>query len=320
MTGANRLSGPLAASHPAAPGMVTVRRRRLQEVMGRDWALGYLLLLPAIAVLVGLIAYPFLYSIFLSLQNKPIAEPGTFVGFKNYLTLWRSSVFLLVIRNTLIVMIVGVGLKFLAGLMLALILHERIRFRELWRALLFVPWTIPIVVSGFSWRWILDDMNGVLNMLLNQLGIIDHYITWLGDPQLAIWMVVAAVLWEGTPFYTMNFLAGLAAIPGELYEAARIDGASAVQCFFHITLPGLSNVIIITTLLSAIWTATELQWVFVLTKGGPGHASETFPMMAYLQAIGAKALGMGAAVALSFFPLFLIIIFFLTRRLLQSEE
>jgi multiple sugar transport system permease protein len=311
VTGGNRLSGPLAISHPAPPGTVAVCARKLQGVMGRDWALGYLLLLPAIAVLVGLIAYPFLYSIYLSLQNKPIGEPGTFVGFKNFLTLWRSSVFYLVIRNTLIVMIVGVGLKFLAGLMLALILNERIKFRELWRALLFVPWTIPIVVSGFSWRWILDDMNGVLNMLLNQLGIIDFYVNW---------MIVAAVVWEGTPFYTMNFLAGLAAIPGELYEAARIDGASSVQCFFHITLPGLSNVIIITTLLSAIWTATELQWVFVLTKGGPGHASETFPMMAYSQAIGAKALGMGAAVALSFFPLFLVIIFFLTRRMLRSQE
>jgi len=288
VTDGNRGSIPLAAGQPATPGAVASRPHQLQKVLGRDWVLGYLLLLPAIAVLVGLIAYPFLYSIYLSLQNKPIGEPGTFIGFKNFLTLWRSSVFYLVIRNTLIVMIVGVGLKFLAGLMLALILNERIKYRELWRALLFFPWTIPIVVSGFSWRWILDDMNGILNMLLYQLGIIDHYITWLGDPRLAIWMIVAAVLWEGTPFYTMNFLAGLAAIPGELYEAARIDGASPIQCFFHVTLPGLINIIIITTLLSAIWTATELQWVFVLTKGGPGHASETFPMMAYSQAIGAK--------------------------------
>jgi multiple sugar transport system permease protein len=313
-------SGPLAARQPAARDIVAPHHRRLQDVMGRDWVLGYLLLLPALAVLLGLIAYPFLYAIYLSLQNKPIGAPGTFVGFENFLTLWRSPIFYQVIRNTLIVMIVGVGLKFLAGLMLAIILNERIKFRELWRALLFFPWTIPIVVSGFSWRWILDDLNGVLNLVLGHLGVIDSYIVWLGDPKLAIWMVVAAVLWEGTPFYTMNFLAGLAAIPDELYEAARIDGANAIRCFFHITLPGLSNVIIITTLLSAIWTATELQWVFVLTRGGPGHATETFPMMAYSQAIGAKALGMGAAVALSFFPLFVVLIFFLTRRMLQSQE
>jgi multiple sugar transport system permease protein len=130
--------------------------------MGRDWILGYLLLLPAIAVLVGLIAYPFLYAIYLSVQNKPIGAPGTFVGFQNFLILWSSPTFYQVIRNTLIVMVVGVGLKFLAGLMLALILNEGIKYRELWRALLFFPWTIPIVVSGFSWRWILDDMNGVL--------------------------------------------------------------------------------------------------------------------------------------------------------------
>jgi multiple sugar transport system permease protein len=300
--------------------MIAVSRGRMRDVMGRDWILGYLLLLPAIAVLVGLIAYPFLYAIYLSVQNKPIGAPGTFVGFQNFLTLWRSPTFYQVIRNTLIVMIAGVGLKFLAGLMLALILNERIKYRELWRALLFFPWTIPIVVSGFSWRWILDDMNGVLNMVLGQLGIIERYVVWLGDPKLAIWMIVAAVLWEGTPFYTMNFLAGLAVIPAELYEAAKIDGASAIQCFFHITLPGLSNIIIITTLLSAIWTATELQWVFVLTKCSSGHATETFPMMAYSQAIGAKALGMGAAVALSFFPLFLVLIFFLTRRMLQTQE
>jgi multiple sugar transport system permease protein len=300
--------------------MLAVPRHRLRDVMGRDWILGYLLLLPAIVVLVGLIAYPFLYAIYLSLQNKPIGAPGTFVGFQNFLMLWGSPTFYQVIRNTLIVMIVGVGLKFLAGLMLALILNERIKYREFWRALLFFPWTIPIVVSGFSWRWILDDMNGVLNLVLGNLGIIESYIVWLGNPKLAIWMIVAAVVWEGTPFYTMNFLAGLAVIPAELYEAAKIDGANAIQSFFHVTLPSLSNVIIITTLLSAIWTATELQWVFVLTKGGPGHASETFPMMAYSQAIGAKALGMGAAVALSFFPLFLVLIFFLTRRMLQTQE
>jgi multiple sugar transport system permease protein len=309
-----------AAHESAAPTMVVQPRRRLQNVMGRDWVLGYLLLLPAIAVLAGLIAYPFLYAIYLSLQNKPIGAPGTFVGFENFVRLWRSPIFYQVIRNTLIVMVAGVGLKFLAGLMLALILNERIKFRELWRALLFFPWTIPIVVAGFSWRWILDDLNGVLNLVLGRLGVIDSYIVWLGDPKLAIWMVVAAVLWGGTPFYTMNFLAGLAAIPNELYEAAKIDGANAIRSFFHITLPGLSDVIIITTLLSAIWTATELQWVFVLTKGGPGHATETFPMMAYSQAIGAKALGMGAAVALSFLPLFLVLIFFLTRRMLQSQE
>ena len=124
-------------------------QRRLRDVLGRDWILGYLLLLPAIAVLLGLIAYPFLYAIYLSLHNKPIGAPGTFVGVQNFVTLWRSPTFYRVIRNTLIVMVVGVGLKFLAGLMLALILNERIKYRELWRALLFFPWTIPIVVSGF---------------------------------------------------------------------------------------------------------------------------------------------------------------------------
>ena len=120
----------LAARRPVRAGDDRVSRRRLRDVMGRDWILGYLLLLPAIAVLVGLIAYPFLYAIYLSLQNKPIGAPGTFVGFQNFLTLWRSPTFYQVIRNTLIVMVVGVGLKFLAGLMLALILNERIKYRE----------------------------------------------------------------------------------------------------------------------------------------------------------------------------------------------
>ena len=320
MRSSDHLSDSLVERPSAPPRIPIIRQRSLKGVLGRDWALGYMLLAPCLIVLIGLIAYPFFYAILLSLQSKQIGSPATFVGFQNFIVLWHNPVFYSTIRNTAIVTVVGVGAKFVVGLSIALVLNERIKLREFWRALLFFPWTIPIVVSAFSWRWILDDMNGVANLILANFGFVQEYILWLGDAHIAIWVIVAAVLWEGTPFYTMNFLAGLAAIPSDLYEAAKIDGAGTIQSFIHITVPSLMNVFIITTLLSMIWTANELQWVFILTKGGPGHATETFPMMAFSQAIGAKELGMGAAVALSFFPLFLVIIFFLTGRMLRTEE
>jgi ABC-type sugar transport system permease subunit len=128
------------------------------------------------------------------------------------------------------------------------------------------------------------------------------------------------VVWAGTPFYTMTFLAGLQAIPRELYEAAEIDGASVVQQFFFVTIPRLRTIFLTTVMLSTIWTATNLQFVYILTKGGPAGRTEIFPHMSYTQALGAFRLGMGAAISLVFFPLLVLLIIFLTRRMLRTTD
>lgn len=284
---------------PRGPG----RLWNLKSWLGRDYALAYLMIAPSVLVLLGLIAYPFLRAMLLALQSQPIGGEGRFVGLQNYATLINDPIWWLSFRNTLVYAFFGVGLKTVVGLALALMLHQKMKGRTVLRALLFVPWSVPIVVDAFVWRWIYNDLNGILNFVLYKLGVIQEYVLWTGDPRIVLGAIIAVVVWQGTPFYMMNFLAGLQSIADELYEAADIDGASALQRFRHVTLPGLQSVLIVVTLLSTIWTSNELQFVYILSSGGPAHMSEILPTLAFFTSIPGRELGMGAAVALSFFPL-----------------
>ncbi len=296
-----------------------------RNVMGRDWQLGYLLTLPVVLIILGLIAYPLGYSVWLSLNDVKIGGQGTFVGLGNYHKLLFdtsariNSLFLNSIWVSLFYTAGALLGKLILGMITALILHANIKGRNLWRALLFLPWSIPAVVSAWSWKLMYNDVNGVINTSLLRLGLIDAPILFLADINIALWSVVAAVIWQGTPFWTMTFLAGMQAIPGEIYEAAEIDGASTSQSFWFITLPNLTNVMVVTLMLSGIWTANSVQYIYILTNGGPANATETFPLLALSQGIRAYDLGMGAAIPLVFFPVFAIMIFFLTKRMLRGE-
>jgi ABC-type sugar transport system permease subunit len=255
-----------------------------------------------------------------SLQSRPIGREGRFVGLENFQALLADPLFYRMVLITLQYTITAVALKFLMGLVSALVLRDAVRGRNVFRALLLLPWAAPVVVGAFTWRWILDDMNGVLSLLLWKLGVISQPIAWLADPKLALWSVIAVVVWQGTPFYTLNFLAGMASIDSSLYEAAAVDGASRVQRFLHVTLPGLQPVIVVTVLLSSIWTSNNLQFVFILTQGGPLTSTMTLQMQAYLTAMHIGQLGEGAAVALSLVPFLTPLIVLLTLRLLREEE
>ena len=222
--------------------------------------------------------------------------------------------------NSVVYTVVAVAIKFVFGLTMALILDQERRFNNIFRTLLFVPWAIPIVIVSLNWRWIFDDLSGFLNNFLITFHITKNIISWLSDPNLAMGCVIAVVVWAGTPFYTMTFLAGLQAIPKELYEAAEIDGASIVQQFFFVTIPRLRTIFLTTVMLSTIWTATNLQFVYILTKGGPAGRTEIFPHLSYTMALGAFRLGMGAAVSLVFFPVLVLLIIFLTRRMLRPTD
>ena len=293
----------------------------LRRSANRDWQLAYLLILPAVVVIVGLIAYPFLYSIWMSLQIIHIGGVGRFAGLRNYGNLlfgsdsarfWNSVV--VTVEYT-----VGAELgKFVIGVVTALILHHSLKARGLFRTLIFVPWAVPAVVSAYTWRWMFDDRLGLWNTLLLDVGAIHTPILWLSNINLALWSVVAATIWQGTPFWTMCYLAGLQAIPSEIYEAAHVDGASARQSFWHITMPSLVPVIIVTFMLSSIWTSNGLQNVYILTNGGPVNATETFPLLAYTVGMRDYNLGLAAAIPLLFFPLFAVMIHFLSGHLLAQ--
>ncbi len=308
------------ADERVVPAPVVRARRRRSLPRGQEARLAYALLLPALLVILGLVAYPFVSAIYLSLQNKPVGAPGRFVGLANYAELFRDEVFFQTLRNTIVYTAVGVSLKFVLGLTMALILDQERRFNNIFRTLLFVPWAVPVVIAALNWRWIYDDLSGFLNNFLITIGLTRDIISWLADPHLAMGCVIAVVVWQGTPFYTMTFLAGLQAIPHELYEAAEIDGASVVRQFVHITVPRLRTIFLTTVMLSTIWTATNLQFVLILTRGGPANRTEIFPHLAYVTALGARRLGMGAAVSLAFFPLLVILIILLTRRMLRQTD
>ncbi|HEV8672646.1 MAG TPA: sugar ABC transporter permease [Methylomirabilota bacterium] len=295
-------------------------RPRTSLTLRREARLAYAILAPALLVILGLVAYPFFAAVYLSLQNKMVGAPGRFIGLDNYAELFRDEVFLRTTYNTVVYTTVGVGLKFVLGLIMALVLDQERRFNHLFRTLLFIPWAVPVVIVALNWRWIYDDLSGFLNNFLITVGITKDIISWLSDPHLAMGCVIAVVVWAGTPFYAMTFLAGLQAIPRELYEAAEIDGASIVQQFAYITVPRLKTIFLTTVMLSTIWTATNLQFVFILTRGGPASRTEIFPHLAYVTALGARRLGMGAAVSLAFFPLLVILIILLTRRMLRQTD
>jgi multiple sugar transport system permease protein len=296
------------------------RRERVRRALGHDRTLGYLFLLPAILVIVGLVAFPFGSAIVMTFQAKTAGAPGRFIGLDNYRELFSSEQFLRTVWNTVVYTTVGVGTKFLAGLTMALVLNQERFCNNLFRAFLLVPWAIPTVMSALNWRWIFDDASGLINNVLVRLNLVDEAISWLSNPHLAMLSVIVVVVWQGTPFFTMSFLAGLQAIPKELYEAAEIDGASVIQQFTNITLPRLHPVFITATMLSAILTSAAIQFVLILTNGGPADRTMIFSVLSYHLALGgAQRLGMGAAVSLIFFPILVVFIVLLTRRMLREK-
>ena len=309
------VSIPIPSSRPALSW-----KDRLQRFLLLDSTLGYLFLLPALLVIVGLVAYPFVNAIVMTFQNKTAGAPGRFIGLANYRELLASEQFLRTVFNTFVYTIAGVGVKFCLGLSMALVLNQERFCNNLFRSFLLIPWAIPTVMSALNWRWIFDDASGLINNVLVRLNLIEETISWLSNPHLAMLSVLTVVVWQGTPFFTMSFLAGLQAIPKELYEAAEIDGASVLQQFRYITLPRLQPVFVTAVMLSAILTSASIQFVYILTNGGPSDRTMIFPVLSYNLALGgAQRLGMGATVSLFFFPVLVVFIIFLTRRMLREK-
>lgn len=312
-------------THPPAAESTGARTPVLAGVhrlLGRDWRLAWTFLAPLVLIIVALIAYPFGYGIVLSFQHKLIGGPATWAGLSNYTDLLFGEQYGGVFRTSVIVSFlytgVAVGAKLVLGMCMALLLNERFRGRTVMRGLLFVPWALPTVIVALTWRWMYEGSNhGLFNLILGDMFGLGP-AQFLADPRWALWSVLVVVVWQGTPFYTMMFLAGMQAIPADQYEAASIDGANVFQRFFHITLPWLRPAIVITTLLSTIWTANSINFIYVLTNGGPVDTTLTFPMLAYQIGIQERDLGASSAVSIIFFPLFVVIIYVLTKRMLPA--
>jgi multiple sugar transport system permease protein len=306
---------PATLARQAIASGVRFRRGALE----REAVFSWLMLLPGVLFLLAFVAYPFFYGIFLSLEERRVAQPGTFVGLANFITLWHDPVFWRVTQNTFIYTAVTTLLKMVGGLAMALVMNQTFRGRNLARAFLLLPFIVPTVLSTVAWMWMLDPTFSVLNWVLVHTGIITHGISWLGNSSLALVSVMAVNTWRGLPFYGITLLAGLQTISPDLYEAAAIDGAGAVQRFRHMTLPILKPVLIIVTMFSVIFTFSDFQLVYVLTGGGPANATNLFAVYAFNVAMSAGQLGLGAAIALSMLPPLGLMIVALTLYLRRQE-
>lgn len=292
--------------------------------LGADWRLAWLCILPLMVIVVGLIIYPFSVGIVLSFQNKLVGTPASWVGLDNFRALLvgkqYSGMFWQAVRVTLIYTLGAIAVKLVLGTLMALLLNGRFLGQTVMRSLLFIPWAVPTVVVALTWRWLYEGSDqGLFNHILKIAFGVDTPVQFLSNPHLALPAVVVVVIWQGTPFYTMMFIASLQTIPEERYEAAAIDGANAVRRFIHVTLPALRSTVMITTLLSTIWTANSINFVYILTKGGPLDATMTFPMMAYNIGLQGRQLGLSATISVLFLPLFIALIWILTRRMLNQE-
>ena len=300
-----------------APRTVHSRARQQEAFQG------YLLVVPILILFAGLVVYPFFNAIWLSMTDKLIGTEGKFVGLANYAYLLRWPDFGLMFVNTWTIAIVGVAIKFLVGMGAALLLNQNFRGRMFLRGIFMLPWALPTFVATLTWRWLYDSRNGVFNTILMNLGLIDERISFLGNPrfpQLALISIIVLVVWKGFPFFTISYLAGMQGIPPEQYEAAKVDGANGLQQFLYITVPGLRHVILITCLLSLIWTSNTFEMVWLLTGGGPSNRTQVFTVMAYKLGVVNARIGEAAAVPMMFFPLLLGLIVIVSRYMLQEEE
>jgi multiple sugar transport system permease protein len=310
---ARALATPLGLRRPSAS--------RLRRILGPEWALGWLLVSPVVLIVTTLLIYPFLDSIALSFQSRFIGKEGTWVGLANYAELVSGTSTPWVRAALVTVAITGSAIagKFVIGMTMACVLNQDLPARNIFRGLMFLPWAVPAVVTAYVWRFLFDT-TGPINGAIAAFGLADDYLYFFTDARLAVPALIVVVIWSGTPFWTMNLLAGMQAISQDMYEAAEIDGAGTFQRFRYITLPSLTSVIVVTGLLSTIWTSANLTQIFVLTGGGPNYATTTLPLLAYLVAIPGTRLGAGAAISMTMVPIYLILVIFLTRRMLRQGE
>lgn len=276
-------------------------------------------MLPLVVLVLLLIAYPLGSAVYLSLTEKYVGYPPRFVGLKNYVDLTGDPVFRKVVWNSAVFTVVSVAVKLVIGLLMALSLHRALFARRLVRGILLLPWVVPTVITALAWHWMFDALRGFINVSLLSLGLRGEPIAWLAQPATAMMAVIVVNIWRGFPFFGVSLLAGLQAIPRDLYEAAAVDGASAAQRLRHVTLPGLRPVILVTALISTIFTLNDFNIVYVMTRGGPGIA--THILATYTYETGFQALRWGRAVAVSMYlmPLVVVMIVVLARRLTREH-
>jgi multiple sugar transport system permease protein len=260
-------------------------------------------MIPAAGLLLLFLTYPLGLGVWLAFTDTTIGRPGEFVGLWNYESLFADSVFWLSVTNTIGYTVLATVGKFALGLWLALLLNHTLPFKAFIRSIILVPFIVPTVLSAIAFWWIYDPQFSIISyVLVDVLGWRETYIDFLGVPNNARASLIVANIWRGIPFVAITLLAGLQTISPALYEAAMIDGATAWRRFWHITLPMLMPILAVVLTFSVLFTFTDFQLVYAITRGGPVNATHLMATLAYQRGISGGQLGEGAAIAVAMIP------------------
>jgi len=294
----------------------------LERFQNNRNALGWAFMMPAAVLLLLFLTYPLGLGTWLGFTDAKIGRPGEWIGLENFAFLVGDSVTQLALFNTLFYTVIASILKFGLGLWLAILLNKNLPFKSFFRAVVLLPWIVPTALSAIAFWWIYDSQFSVISWVLMKLGWIDAYIDFLGDPWNARLSTIVANVWRGIPFVAISLLAGLQTISPSYYEASALDGATPWQQFRHVTMPLLSPIIAVVMTFSVLFTFTDFQLIYVLTRGGPLNATHLMATLAFQRAISGGALAEGAAIATLMVPFLLAAIMFsyfgLQRRAWQQ--
>jgi multiple sugar transport system permease protein len=289
-------------------------------VTAADKRLGMVLAAPTLILIVGFVMYPFLYNVWLSFQSLSSNNPfGGFVGLENYLRVFRDPSYASATIKTFVWTVGVVSGQVAVGLLIALLLNKPFRGVGIARSLMIIPYTISTVVVAFIFKWMLNDLFGIVNHVLLAIGIVREPVIWLGTSNMAMLTAIAIAIWQAVPLVVLMLLAGLQTIPQDIYDAARVDGANRFQELWHVTLPGLRRVLEVVVILKTIWTFNWFDLIWLLTQGGPAGGTATLPVLVYQE--GFKLLRFSRASAISVTMLvYLVVLIFVIFRITGTPE
>jgi multiple sugar transport system permease protein len=300
----------LAQAARARRGVVTRERLRF----------GYAMLSPAVLYMAALVGVPFLWSLYLSLSDATVGTPvARFVGLQNFVAALQDSSVRLALRNTAVFTAVAGVFKALLGSLLAFLLMQDVPGRRVIRALVAIPWTLPVAISALAWKWMFDPEFSAVNYVATHLGLLHGWPNWLGEPGLAMASVIVVNVWRGFPFAAIVLLAGMSAVPVDILDSAKVDGAPFFLRFHYIVVPIIAPILFVGLLFDTVFTLTDVSIVYLLTRGGPMNYTEILPTRALEVGIQAGALGRGAAISLILFPILLPIVYVMLRTLRRRE-
>ncbi|HLW46235.1 MAG TPA: sugar ABC transporter permease [bacterium] len=281
---------------------------------------GYSLLAPAVVYMAVLVGVPFFFSLYLALSDASVGgTTANYVGLSNFVAVLQDGTIQQALRNTIVFTVVAGIFKGVLGTLLAFLLIQEVRGKKLIRSLVVIPWTLPVAISALAWKWMYDPQFSAINYVGTRLHLIQGWPNWLGDSFLAPVAVISVNVWRGFPFAAIVLMAGMSAVPLELLDAGKVDGANFFLRYRYIVIPVIAPILLVGLLFDTVFTLSDISIVYLLTLGGPMGATEILPTKALEIGIQAGALGRGASISLLLFPILLPVVYVLLRNLRRRE-